>query len=406
VFVSAPSLPTVDLFAPNLVENPYPTYAAILQREPYFDESARMWVLSRYSDVQPALRNPRFTQAGFADRIGRSLGEGPLTECLGRWLLFRDPPDHTRLRALLTRAFTPASVERLRHTIQVVVDDLLACARPAGEMDLIANFAYPLPVLVICALLGVPAADRPRFADWSAALAESLDALTTHAPDVVERGNAGAARLTEYFRDLVRQRRSNPGDDLLSEMISARDGADRLTEDELIATCILLFFAGHETTVNLIGNGMLALLRHPRQFRRLVDEPSLIGNAVEELLRFDSPLQRTARTIEADVWLGARRARRGQRVMLLIGAANRDAGRFPDPDRLDISRADASHHVSFGNGMHYCLGAPLARLEAQIAIGALVRGLPELHLLGATPTWRHTFLLRGLSHLPVRFAAN
>jgi pimeloyl-[acyl-carrier protein] synthase len=403
---SAPGPPSVNLFTPNLVEDPYPTYALLLDREPYFDESARTWVLTRYSDVQTVLRGSEFSQAGFAERIERSLGKGPLTECLGRWLLFRDPPHHTRLRGLVGQAFTPRSVERLRHTIQRIVDELLSSAQPTGRMDVIADFAYPLPVLVICALLGVPAADRHSFAAWSAALGESLDALTTHAEDVVQRGNTAAAGLTAYFRDLVRQRRSQPGDDLLSDMIAARDGADRLTEDELIATSILLFFAGHETTVNLIGNGVLALLRHPCELQRLMDEPGLIGNAVEEILRFDSPVQRTARTFEHDMWIGRQRAQRGKRVMLLLGAANHDPHHFPQPDRFAIGRANARQHLSFGGGLHYCVGAPLARLEAQIAIASLFHRLPALRLADPTPSWRHTFLLRGLRSLPVTFAVN
>jgi cytochrome P450 len=394
------------LFAPNLVDDPYPAYAAMLDRAPYFDESARRWVLSRYADVQQVLRSPRFSQATFAERIERSLGKGPLTDCLGRWLLFRDPPDHTRLRALVSQAFTPRAVEPLRHTIQHTVDTLLSAVQLAGTMDVIADLAYPLPVLVICALLGVPAGDRRDLAAWSAALAESLDALTTHEPDVVRRGNAAAAGLDAFFRDLIRARRLAPADDLLSGLIAARDGADRLTEDELSATCILLFFAGHETTVNLIGNGMLALLRHPREMQHVLDDPRLVGNAVEELLRFDSPLHRTARTAEDDVRIGGQLVQRGQRMMLLLGAANRDPRRFVDPDRLDIGRADASHHVSFGAGMHYCVGAPLARLEAQIAIGTLLRRLPELRLLHERPSWRHTFLLRGLTSLPVTFSVD
>jgi pimeloyl-[acyl-carrier protein] synthase len=407
VFVeSAPGAPAFDLFAPSFVEDPYPAYAALRSREPYFDQSARMWVLSRYSDVHPIRRDPQFSQAGFAERIERSMGKGPLTECVGRWLLFRDQPDHTRLRGLVTQAFTPKRLEHLRHTIQHVVTDLLSVARKAGRMDVIADFAYPLPVLVICELLGVPLADRREFAAWSAALAESLDALTTHEAHIVRRGNAAVDGLTAYFRDLVRKRRAAPGDDVLSGLIVARDGADRLTEDELIATCIFLFFAGHETTVNLIGNGVLALLLNPRELQRLLDDPRLIGNAVEELLRFDSPVQRTARTIAQDMPIGGECAKRGQRIMLLLGAANRDPQRFVEPNRLDIARTDASHHLSFGGGIHYCVGAPLARLEAQIAIGSLISGLPGLRPVDATPTWRHTFLLRGLSRLQVTFSAN
>jgi len=403
---SAPVAPTLDLFGRDFVENPYPAYAAMRDREPYFDESARSWVLTRYSDIQPVLRSPHFSQAGFAERIERALGKGPLTECLGQWLLFRDPPHQARLRALASQAFTPGAVERLRETIQRTVDDLLSQTRPVGRMDVIADLAYPLPVLVICALLGVPAADRGGFAAWSATLAESLDALSTHEDQIIRRGNAAVAGLDAYFRDLVSHRRGALGDDLLSELIVARYGADRLTEDELIATCILLFFAGHETTVNLIGNGLLALLRHPRELQRLLDDPHLIGNAVEEILRFDSPVQRTARTLEHDTWIGGQCAQRGQRVMLLLGAANRDPQRFAEADRLDIARTDAKHHLSFGGGIHYCVGAPLARLEAQIAIETLLRRLPGLRLVDATPSWRHTFLLRGLRSLPVTFTAH
>jgi cytochrome P450 len=393
----------VDLFAPSLVEDPYPALAAMRDRAPYFDESTRIWVLARYADVQAVLRNPRFTQSGFAERMARSLGSGPLTECLGRWLLFRDPPDHTRLRALVNQAFTPKAVERLRPTIQGAVDTLLTSVEPTGRMDVIADLAYPLPVQVICALLGVPEADRAEFAVWSAALAESLDALSTHEVDVVRRGESATIGLGAYFRDLVRARRRAPGDDLLSALIAARDGADRLDEDELLATCILLFFAGHETTVNLIGNGVFALLRHPLELQRVRDDPALIDNAVEELLRYDAPLQRTARTIEDDVCIGGTRVPRGQRVMLLLGAANRDPRRFHAPDRLDVGRADARHHVSFGGGIHYCIGAPLARLEARVAIESILRRLHGLRLAEEAPTWRRTLLLRGLRSLPVTF---
>jgi cytochrome P450 len=407
VFVEhVPAAPAVDLFGCNLVEDPYPAYATMRDREPYFDESARVWVLTRYSDVEMVLRGSQFSQAGFANRIERSLGKGPLSECLSQWLLFRDPPHHTRLRALVSQAFTPRSVERLRQAIQDIVDDLLSSARPAGRMDVIADLAYPLPVLVICALLGVPTADRPDFAAWSAALADGLDALSTHEVHVVRRGNAAVARLAAYFRDLVRNRRGVPGDDVLSDLIAARTGPDRLTEDELVATCIFLFFAGHETTVNLIGNGMLALLRHPLELQRLLVDQRLIGNAVNEILRFDSPVQRTARTVEHDLWIGSQRAQPGQRIMLLLGAANRDPQRFPEADRLDITRADARYHLSFGGGMHYCVGAPLARLEAEIAIGSLLRRLPGLRLADSTPSWRHTFLMRGLRRLPVTFGVH
>ena len=278
---------------------------------------------------------------------------------------------------------------------------LLDGVRGRSTFDLMAEVAYPLPVLVICELLGVPEADRDRFGVWSAALAEALDNLTLNNPEVLARCNAAATGLTEYFRDLVRIRRSAPRDDLLSGLIAAEEHGDRLTEDELLGTCVLLFFAGHETTVNLIGNGTLALLRHPVELERLRAEPALLPNAVEELLRYDSPVQRTGRTVLEEVEIGGHVLQAGYRVNLLLGAANRDPAQFSDPDRLNVTRPNASQHLSFASGIHYCVGAPLARLEAQLAIGALLRRFPDLRLAIVSPAWRRTFVLRGLTALPV-----
>ncbi|MBV9357685.1 MAG: cytochrome P450 [Chloroflexi bacterium] len=383
--------------------DPYPIYERLLADQPFFDDSLHGWVFARHADVRQVLRDPRFSRHGFRDRLESAIGDGPLARCLGQWMLFRDPPDHTRLRGLVSRAFTPAAVSRLRRQIQGLVDELLDPAEARGGFDLIVDFAHPLPVRVICVLLGVPVADRPKFGEWSEALAEGLDVISKPHPDTIPRGNAAAAGLGEYFQDLVEARRTRPRADLLSDLIAARDGDDRLTEDELLTSCALLFFAGHETTVNLIGNGMLALLRHPDQLGRMRQDPALVHGALDELLRYDSPVQRTGRTAEESVELGGRRIEAGQQLLLLIGAANRDPRRFGEADRLDVQRSNAQQHLSFGAGIHYCVGAPLARMEAEIAIATLLRRIDHPQLVEGPRQWRATFALRGLRSLPMIF---
>ena len=397
----------VDLFAPSLIDDPYPWYAELLETgyaeytPPGRDITLR--VLSRHADVQAVLRDPRFGRASFRAALQNGLGDGPLARVYSHWFLFHDPPDHTRLRALVNQPFTPRAVDALRGRIADLVEGLLD--RQAGQagstFDLIGGFAYQVPVLVICELLGVPEADRGRFGAWSAAVAAGLDNVTVTHDEALARGNEGAEGLTDYFRWLVRERRRQPGSDLLTGLIQAEEAGDRLSQDELLATCVLLFFAGHETTVNLIGNGALALARHPDQLARLRADPSLIVSAVEELLRFDSPVQRTGRDAREAVQLNGRFFAAGERVVLLVGAANRDPRQFADPDRLDIGRPNAAAHLSFAAGIHYCVGAPLARLEAQVALNALLRRAPNLRVLTDSPRWRRTFVLRGLSELPV-----
>jgi len=271
-------------------------------------------------------------------------------------------------------------------------------------MDLIEEFAYPIPVAVICEMLGVPVEDHERFKDWSLDIARGLD-LIWLGPDseVGRRSVAARHSLAEYFRGLIAQRRAAPRADMLSGLIAAEEAGDKLNETELLATCILLLIAGHETTVNLIGNGTLALLRHRDQLRRLQQDPTLIGSAIEELLRYDGPVQRTARIPSEDVTIGGRTIARGEMVMPFIGAADRDPVQFPEPDRLDIGRAD-NRHIAFGWGIHFCLGAPLARIEGQIAINTLIKKWPKLALATDRPEYRQSLTLRGLKALPVSFA--
>ncbi|HSL52708.1 MAG TPA: cytochrome P450 [Candidatus Deferrimicrobiaceae bacterium] len=387
---------------PEFVADPYPMYHRLRAEDPVHHSPLGFWVLTRYPDVMAMLRDPRLIKepiaAFVAARFGMAVPPG-----LGLSMLDRDPPDHTRLRGLVSKAFTPRALEKLRPGIQQIVDGLLDEAAGRGSMDLIEEFAYPLPVRVICEMLGVPVQDHERFKAWGLDIARGLDAIMLP-PDspVGQRSVSGRRALAEYFRELIAERRAAPREDMLAALIAAEEAGDKLNEEELLATCILLLVAGHETTVNLIGNGTLALLRHPDQLRKLRESPGLIGTAVEELLRFDGPVQRTARIPSEDITIGGQTIGKGEMVMPFLGAADRDPTQFPDPDRLDISRTD-NRHIAFGMGIHFCLGAPLARMEGQIAINTLLARLPKLALATDRPQFRQSLTLRGLQALPVTF---
>lgn len=387
---------------PEFVADPYPMYHRLRAEDPVHHSPLGFWVLTRYPDVMAMLRDPRLIKepiaAFVAARFGMAVPPG-----LGLSMLDRDPPDHTRLRGLVSKAFTPRALERLRPGIQQIVEELLNEVQARGSMDLVEEFAYPLPVRVICEMLGVPVKDHERFKAWGLDIARGLDAIMLP-PDseVGQRSVSGRRALADYFRELIAERRAAPRDDMLSALIAAEEAGDKLNEEELLATCILLLVAGHETTVNLIGNGTLALLRHPDQLRKLRERPGLIGTAVEELLRFDGPVQRTARIPSEDITIGGQTIPKGEMVMPFLGAADRDPTQFSDPDRLDITRAD-NRHIAFGMGIHFCLGAPLARLEGQIAINTLLARLPKLALATDRPQFRQSLTLRGLQALPLSF---
>jgi cytochrome P450 len=387
---------------PEFVADPYPMYHRLRAEDPVHHSPLGFWVLTRYPDVLAMLRDPRLTKEPIAAFVAARFGVA-VPPGLGLSMLDRDPPDHTRLRGLVSKAFTPRALERLRPEIQQIVDGLLDEARGRGSMDLIEEFAYPLPVRVICEMLGVPVKDHERFKGWGLDIARGLDAIMLP-PDspVGQRSVSGRRALAAYFRELIAERRAAPRDDMLSALIAAEEAGDKLDEEELLATCILLLVAGHETTVNLIGNGTLALLRHPDQLRKLRERPALIGTAVEELLRFDGPVQRTARIPSEDITIGGQTIGKGEMVMPFLGAADRDPTQFPDPDRLDITRTD-NRHIAFGMGIHFCLGAPLARMEGQIAINTLLARLPKLALATDRPQFRQSLTLRGLEALPVSF---
>jgi len=382
----------------EVIEDPYPLYDRLRAEDPVHQSPAGMWVLSRYDDVVTVLRDPRFGRRGFQQLITARFGQAGF----GPSMLVQDPPDHTRLRTLVSKAFTPRAVEGLRAQIQQMVDTLLDTVAGRAEMELIEDFAYPLPAGVVSEMLGVPAADRDRFRQWSNDIARSFDALTSPDSEVVARANAAGRAIGAYFQDLVAERRRAPRPDLLSALIAVEEAGDRLSTEELFATVVLLFLAGHETTANLIGNGVLALLLHPAELDRLREEPALIECAVEELLRYDTPVQRVSRITNEDVILGDRTIPTGSLVLALLGAANHDPVHFAEPGRLDLGRRD-NRHLAFGSGIHYCLGAPLARLEGQIAIGTLLRRCPRLALGADRVEWRQTFTLRGLLALPLRF---
>jgi cytochrome P450 len=377
-------------------EDPYPMYRHLLEAAPVeWNDILGAWTLARYSDVTSSLTDPRFA----ADRTSHGL---PLDGYqVAKSMLVSDPPDHTRLRALVQKAFTPRMIDQLRPRIQAIVGELLdRMADRGGTIDLITNLAYPLPVVVICELLGVPSEDRVQFHEWSMVLGASLDPLVSD--ELMSRVAPARDGLHAYLRSIIAERRHEPRADLISALVAAEERGDVLTEPELVVMCTLLLIAGHETTVNLIGNGMLALLRHPDQLERLRAEPALIGSATEELLRFDAPVQMTGRIATAPVEIGGHKVAAGEWILPLLGAANHDPAQFAEPSKLDLGR-NPNPHVAFGRGIHFCLGAPLARLEGQIAIGGLVRRFRNLSLAGE-PLQRGQITLRGLKSLPVAVA--
>lgn len=398
-----------DLFSPAQRTDPYPGYARLRDEAPIWCPVPGLSVLSRHRDGAAVLRDPRFGHVEVDDegpvparsrRMRRERGGGDGGRAVPSFLVL-NPPDHTRLRRLVARSFTPRRVDDLLPRIEAITAELVSAIAPGEDVDLVAAFAQPLPVRVISELLSIPAADRPLLLEWSHALARSIE------PELLvpeaEREDQTRARFAfgAYVRQLAAERRQRPGPDLISDLVRTRDREEVLTEDELVATCILLLVAGHETTTSLISNGMLALLRHPEQLQRLRSEPELGPGAVEELIRYDSPVQLTMRVAREDAAVGGTPVANGSFVIVLAGAANRDPWAHPDPDRLDVARPPQAH-LAFGQGIHFCLGASLARLEALVAIRALVARAPQLV---AEPQWKDTVVLRGVRQLCVRLDA-
>jgi cytochrome P450 len=359
-------------------------------------------VVTRYEQCMALLRHEHVSSDPMKSELFQVLmktmlggEETPATRLVRHLLLFMDPPDHTRLRSLANTAFSRRAVEELRPRITELVHDLLD---GRDEIDLVGDFAYPLPVTVIAEMLGVPLSDRETFSGWSRDLVD-LFGTEDVSSDAAQRGNDAIVAMNEYFTELARERRARPREDLLTAFVEVEDQGERLTHEELLATCLILLIAGHETTANLIGLGTLALLRNPDVLARLREEPALVTGAVDELLRYDSPVQATARTTLAPIEVDGAVVPEAQRVMILLGSANRDPERFPDPDTI-VPERSPNPHLSFGGGIHFCLGAPLARLEARIAFAELVRR--PLELASGDLQWRRTFPIRGLRSLPLR----
>ncbi len=402
---SAPSFLELVL-SPEFRSDPYPGWAELRERDPVHSTELGTYVLTRHADVSALVRDPRTSNdavnADFLTEFDNQAQRGVVDpeDPETRPILFLDPPDHTRLRGLVSKAFTPKTVESLTPRVHELVDGLLDDLEARDEpFDLIEDFAYPIPVTVICEMLGVPAQDHSTFADWSRILAASIDPPMLRTPEREAELEETVPVFVEYFEDLIERRRAAPGDDLLSALIQAEEAGDRLTHGELMAQGMFLLVAGHETTVNLIGNGVLALLRNPDELSRLRDDADLDKPAIEELLRYDSPVQFTIRVTMDDIGLGDATLPARKLVLCIIGAANRDPDAFDAPNTLDLGRRD-NRHLAFGGGAHFCLGAPLARLEGRVAITSLIRRFPDLRMAG-DPVARQTFTLRGLAHLPV-----
>jgi hypothetical protein len=399
-----------DLNSPAFVANPYPVYDHLRRQAPiYWSETRQSWILTRYADIVTLLHDPRLSSDRFATIASRLLSETqaqfrPFITAVSAWMLMRDPPDHTRLRSLVTQAFTPRIVAHMRERIQALVDDLLDAVQDQGHMDVIADLAVPLPGTVIAEMLGVPRTDQPQFKQWSDEITVGLGGADTIGPRTERYRIAQESflALSAYFQDKVAALRRAPQDHLLSALVQAEAAGDRLTDIELFANCVLLIFAGHETTTNLIGNGLLALLQHPDQLERLRHTPDLMPSAIEEFLRYDSPVQMMSRLATVDVPIAGTQIKHGQRVCLYYAAGNRDPAQFDAPHQLDITRRD-NRHLAFGQGVHYCLGAALARLEGQIAINTVLRRLPNLRLATAALEWNPNVILRGLKSLLVTF---
>jgi cytochrome P450 len=396
------ALSLYHLLDPEVLANPYPLYDRLRSEDPvHWDPFLHSWIVTRYEDVVTVLRDFSAARTPTPEQLA-SIGLAdlnPIAKVMVKQMLFLDPPSHTRIRSLAACAFTPQRVAALRNRIQQITDDLLDRVAPAGKMDIIADLAEPLPAIVTAEMLGVPVADHRKLKNWSADFAEMLGNFQ-HNPEHVSRMLESVEHLTSYFQDAMhsQQGESRPG--LVHSLMTAECAGDRLTEEEIVANCIVTMVGGQETTTNLIGNGTLTLLRHPDELQRLRADFTLIPSAVEEMLRFESPSQHTARLAPRDLALGGQQIRKRQAAIAVMAAGNRDPRRFADPNRFDITRKD-NRHLAFGWAAHFCFGAPLARIEGQVAFESLLRRFANLALEPTLLVWRNNLGLRGLKALPV-----
>lgn len=393
-----------QLLDPEVLADPYPLYRKLRERDPVaWDPFLHAWVVTNYAGVLTVLHKFSADRTPTPDQLAAmGLRElEPVAAVMVRQMLFMDAPAHTRLRSLCSSAFTSRQVDHLRPHIQEIADTLIDRVMPQGEMDLIEDFAAPLPAIVTAELLGVPASDHVQLKNWSADFAEMLGNFQ-HNPGRVSRVLRTVEEMTRYFRSAIREQERNPRNGLIQLLVNASEGGSRLSADEVVANIIVTMVGGQETTTNLIGNGMLTLIRNPNELAQLRDDPSIIEPAVEELLRYESPSQHTGRLAPDDLVLGDKHIKKRDAVMAVMAAANRDPARFPDPDRLDLTRKD-NRHVAFGWAAHFCFGAPLARIEGQVAFSTLLRRLHDPKLRPEPLVWRQNLGLRGLTALPVSF---
>lgn len=396
------------VFSDEILQDPYPTYARMHEDGPlhYVDVGSKWAVWSVFSHAECAsiakdtrLSAKRAKQMLLPLPLSRQAEFSELARMLGLWLIFMDPPEHTRLRKLLNKGFSAAAVEGLRPQVEAIVDQMLKPLHPGSEVDLMREFANPMPVRIILEMLGIPQDLRDTFVEWSRAIAVFRGNPNRTVEEARAAQNA-LIELTEFFRKTVAERRRNKGNDLISLLIDIEEEGEVLTEEELYAQCIALLFAGHETTRNLIGNGMYTLLQHPQETAELRERPEIIRSAVEELLRYESPVQFTARVLKEDIEICGQPIRKGWTVLCMLGAANRDPKQFKEPNQLDLKRLN-NQHLAFSAGLHFCIGAQLARLEGQIALLNLAQRFPQMKLTGPRPEWAATFGFRGLKSLPV-----
>jgi len=402
---SAPVLSLYHLLDPEVLANPYPLYRRLREEAPvHWDPYLHTWVVTRYEDVVTVLHRFSANRTPTPEQLEAiGMGElGPIAQMMTRQMLFMDGAAHTRLRSLASMAFTPARVEALRNHIREILDRLLRPLLLRGQMDVIKDLAAPLPAIVTAEMLGVPTSDCDQLKSWSADFAEVLGNFQ-HNPDRAARTLKCVEEVTAYFREAIHAQRQTPREGLINSFITAEIDGDRLTDEEIIANCVVTMVGGQETTTNLIGNGILSLVRNPEQLQRLRDDPSLVPSAVEELLRYESPSQQTARICPEDTELGGQLIRKGQAVIAVMAAGNRDPERFPDPDRLDVARPD-NRHLAFGWASHFCFGAALARIEGQLTFEAVARRTTNLALAADRPiVWRENLGLRGMTALHATF---
>ena len=398
-----------DLLAPDVIADPYRYYGRIRDSDPvYFNRRWGGWLITRYDDVLQAFRDPQHFSS---DRMASLSAELPaadrdrfslLIRYLAKWFVFADPPYHTRARMLVNKAFSPTSAERLRPRVRAIIDDLLGPIHGRGRMDFVSEFAQHLPVMVIAESMGVPVEDRMMIKQWSEEIS-GIFFIKASEPNRRERSQEGLEKLVRYFEPLVRDRRARPKDDLISALVLAEERGDLLSEEEVLATCTLLLFAGHESTTFTLVNGLLAFLRHPDQWERLRADPSIVKSAAEEVLRYDGTVKATFRSIKEPISLAGKELRGGDRALLVLASANRDPAKFVDPDRFDITRSP-NPHLAFGNGIHVCLGAPLARIELQETYQVLGGALRDLRLASEEIEYQSTIVNRAAARLPIEWS--